>query len=287
MSASCDMTIKFVGTDEEFEALVAKLKEIEGPKDYKPTYNVHYPFRVREHTIYAENGACRNIWGSDYLYPEHDMFLALAKVVPNAEFAVESTRVYEGGGGGCETYLQVEYKNNKMTFKLLPYVDTMSIPELASGANRPDIEEVNFAVVGRLKFHHNREEFAEYFECYDANVLDKVDPHVDYVVCNRPQMKSKELDKAKELNIPVISEAAAIRMFGDVYDFEDRDKLVADWTFAEFCEAYIVDETITEEVFENAKTNYESFILFNDNEVSAEGQWHESLYMLSEPELFE
>ena len=95
-----------------------------------------------------------------------------------------------------------------------------------------------------------------------------------------------ELEKAKELNIPVISEAAAIRMFGDVYDFDDnRDKLVADWTYEEFCEAYKVDETITEEVFEQAKTNYDSFVLFNDNEVSAEGQWHESLYILSEPEL--
>ena len=57
------------------------------------------------------------------------------------------------------------------------------------------------------------------------------------------------------------------------------------WTYEEFCEAYKVDETITEEVFEQAKTNYDSFVLFNDNEVSAEGQWHESLYILSEAEL--
>lgn len=288
MSASCDMTIKFVGTDEEFNALLAKLKEIEGPKDYKSTYNAHYPFRVREHSIYAENGACRNIWGSDYLYPEHDMFVELAKVVPNAEFTVESARVYEGGGGGCETYLQAEYKNNQLVFKLLPYVDTMSIPELASGANRPDIDEVNLAIVGRLKFHQNREELSEYFECYDANILEKVSPRAHYVICNYPNMKSKELEKAKELNIPVISEAAAIRMFGDVYDFDDnRDKLVADWTYEDFCKAYVVDDTITKEVFENAKTNYESFVLFNDNEVSAEGRWHESLYIISTPELFE
>lgn len=93
MSASCELNINFVGSEEEFNAFIEKLKEIEGPKTNPYIKRPHYPFYVKEHEVYADNGRCRNIWGDDYLEPTPDMYLALAKVAPDAAFEVTSQRV--------------------------------------------------------------------------------------------------------------------------------------------------------------------------------------------------
>ena len=287
MSASSELSIDFKGTQEEFDALLAKLKEIENPKTVSFTRNPHYPFWVEGHRIYADNGPCRNIWGADYLDPEPDMYLELAKTVPNAAFEVNSKRVYEVGGGGCETFLSVSFKNRKLTFKLLARVDTFSLASLGSWNNTQDVEPVTAVVVGRTKFHANHEELKDYFEIYDVEFTDEITPDVNYVICNYPAAAKKMIAQAQALNIPIISEAKAIRMFGDTYDFEDANAVVQDMTFEDFASIYHLVEDVTPDVFELAKKDEESFIINCDDHISLEGPWSETTYILNERNEFE
>lgn len=289
MSASCEMTITVIGTDEEFNSILNKMHEIEGEKSFNFSPNPHYPFRVEGHTIFCDNGSCRNIWGWNYLEPEDDMFKELAKVAPNASFNIDSSRLYEGGGGGCETYLNVEYKNRRLTFNLQPYVDTMSFAELINNAEQEfDAEDIKVAVVGRLKFHKNASELGDYLETYDITLMPSVSRKADYVICNNPNSTAKSIEKAKILNIPIITEANAIRIFGDIYDFDDVDALIRDITYEDFCAMYDVDDTVTKEVFERIKeSDYSNFIFYGSNQVSLEGPWYRSIYSLNENNEFQ
>lgn len=285
MSASCDMTINVVGTDEEFEAILAKLHEIEGEKKFQ--LYPHYPFQVKEHSIYCHNGSCSNVWGQYYLEPDEELFLDLAMVAPDASFEVISSRLYEGGGGGCETYLNVKYKDRKLIFRLQPYVDTMSLADLVNGEGLDDDkDEIRVAIVGRLKFHPNASELENYLENYDIIAMPSISKKTDYVICNTPDSPSKKLEKARRLNIPIISEAKAIRMLGDIYDFDEPDELTQDVTYQEFCSMWDVDPEITEEIFERIKdTDYLSFTVCG-NYVSLDGHWQESVFVLTESGIF-
>lgn len=285
MSASCDMTINVIGTDAEFESILTKLHEIEGKKEFE--LYPHYPFQVKEHSIYCHNGSCSNVWGQYYLEPDEDLFIELAMAAPNASFEVISSRLYEGGGGGCETYLYVEYKERKLNFKLQSYVDTMSLADLVNGEGLDnDKDEIRVAIVGRLKFHQNAPELEDYLENYDIITMPSISKKTDYVVCNTPESPSKKLEKAKKLNIPIISEAKAIRMFGDIYDFDEPDALVQDVTYQEFCNMYEVDSAITEAIFERVKTtDCDNFIVCG-NYVSLDGHWSEKVYVLTDDNIF-
>ena len=283
MSASCEMTIKFHGSDEDFEKLLDKLYEIEGEKrkDYSGLF---VPFSVVDRTITAHNGLCSNIWGYDYLCPEPDLYLDLAKTVPDAAFDIDSSRLYEGGGGGCETYVKVTYKDRKLTFELQSGVDTMSLLELVSCMESEiDCEDLNVVVTGRSKLFDTKDDFIRYIEDYGVTVEDIVTSETNYVICNNPNTNTIAIQKAKELGITVLSEAKFVRMFCDVYDLIDFDslidgaeeKILSDFTYEELCDNFEVDETITKEEFEKAikhPENYD-FVLWNDNHVSFEGPW--------------
>ena len=282
MSACCNMTITVNGSKEEFNNILAKLFEIEKARPAQFSFNPHYPFKITDNEIHCDNGSCRNVWGFNYLDPESDMFLELAKAAPNASFSVTSSRLYEGGGGGCETYLDVEYKNRTLTFKVQPCVDTLSLTDLLSRSSAELPDEVFVAISGRLKYHKNVNDLEDYLNIYDIEVMANVSKKTNYLICNNPNSTSKAVEKAKTLNIPIISEAAAIRLFGDAYDFDEPDKLVEDVSYEEFCRYYKVDETVTEEVFKQAQEDgLSGFIVWNDNEVSLDGPWFESIYSLN------
>jgi hypothetical protein len=99
----------------EFTNLLNKLYELEGCVKKEFLNNPYWPFIINEHQITATNGGCHNIWGVYYLYPEADLYLELAKTVPNAAFDISSYRINEVGGGGCETFLYAKYENHTLT----------------------------------------------------------------------------------------------------------------------------------------------------------------------------
>lgn len=281
MSASCETEFQFYGTEAEFELFLNKLKEIEGPKTYN-FGNSHYPFTVKEHTIYANNCNCRNVWGDNYLDPDDDIYKELAKVVPDAAFDVSSSRLYEGGGGGCETYLRVHFKDRKLTFKSQVMVDTMSLAELCS-PNGWDDEEHSAIVLGETTRFDTIEELKEYFEDYCLDIVTDED-EFDYIICNNTEEFVELISQYTNQNVSVLSEDEAILKFGDVYDFdeEDREELANGITFETFGKLYHLDDDVTEEAFNETKEHFESFTLYNDNHVGFDGPWDISEYILKD-----
>ena len=288
MSASCDMEITFTGNRENFEKLIRKLMEIEGKPVSKFTNNPYHPFQVdlEKQKINAYNFLCGNIWGNYYLDPEADLYLELAKVVPEDEFYVKSYRVYEVGGGNCETSLEVFYKNKTLTFKSQPMVDYVSLADLCSDLNKDDVpDEMNVVIVGGVKIHEDRDELIEYLEVFDYNVVpsNEFDESVNVVICNNKNRKSAVLEKAKEFNIPIYTEAEFILRFCEIWDFEDcLEEIVKSLSFEELCENYKIDETITEEEFEKLKKDPScgEFVLYGDRCISFDGPWNIETYIL-------
>ena len=92
------------------------------------------------------------------------------------------------------------------------------------GDVEPDREEcdgLRFVVTGKLKYFENREEIVEFIEDEGGTVTDSISKKTNYLICNDINATSSKMKKAKELGIPLLSEAAFIRRFADPDDFED------------------------------------------------------------------
>ena len=162
MSASCELTLTFHGTDDDFEKIINKIYEIEGKSR---TENLILPLiQIDGHKITAYNGMCHNIWGNNYLYPDVDMYMEFAKLVPDAAFDIDSYRVNEVGGGGAETYLKVSYKNRILNFDILSGVDDISFPFIVAEMYAEYCgHEVHVATAGKSKLFDSILDLEEYF----------------------------------------------------------------------------------------------------------------------------
>lgn len=285
MSASCEFVLEFHGSDENFEKIIDKLYEIEGVS--RQEFRTFPLLTINNHQIIAYNGSCHNIWGEYYLQPDADLYLELAKLVPNDSFEVNSYRIYEGGGGGCETFLKVIYEDRKLTFKLLDCVDDISFPFIVNEMYAEYCgHDIRVAISGKSKIFDSVEELTDYIEDWDGIVTTTVTNKTEYLICNNLNSNTAKVRKAKELGIPIISEMKFIRMFCDVLDFEYEQltKVLSDITYEEFCERLTVDDTITPEVFGKILQNpdEEGMILTTNGEVSLVGNWKEDIYTLND-----
>ena len=87
----------------------------------------------------------------------------------------------------------------------------------ANAAAEPDgLEPVSgktFVITGAVSRYKNRAEFKDRVEARGGKVASSVSKNTDYLVCNEASESSKS-KKAKELNIPVITEDEFIARFG-------------------------------------------------------------------------
>jgi len=92
-------------------------------------------------SIFATNPDAVNIFGENYLEPEIDSYIRIAKAAPKAIWKVYSSCISESGGDGCETYLEVLYEDGKIEFKTENYIDTVMLGTLVA---RMDCEDKTF-----------------------------------------------------------------------------------------------------------------------------------------------
>ena len=107
-----------------------------------------------------------------------------------------------------------------------------------------DADYVNFAVAGKLKFFKNRKEISGYIESLGGNVADRISEVTDYLICNDWNAASSWIAKAKELGIPMISEAEFIWMFGDPRQFGLKPSLFWECLSDQFTFPKDLDKTI-------------------------------------------
>lgn len=101
-----------------------------------------------------------------------------------------------------------------------------------------DVDELIFTVTGKLKYFENREEITEYIEDLGATVSSSVSKNTSYLINNDVNSDSSKNKKAKELNIPIITEAEFIARFGDPDEY-DIDVECSDFWYkmsSELCE---------------------------------------------------
>lgn len=103
-------------------------------------------------------------------------------------------------------------------------------------------------------------------------IVSKMNKRTHYVICNNQEELSAEeqnkIEKAKELEIPILSEIEFIATYGEQDYFKDfvcedtwgcfraiePDSLIYEsFSFEDFCKYYKVDDTITEDVFQQKK----------------------------------
>ena len=91
----------------------------------------------------------------------------------------------------------------------------------------PEVDDLTFAVTGKLHHFENQEEISEYIEDLGAAVSGSVSKKTSYLINNDPNSSSAKNKKAKELGIPIITEDEFICRFGDPdeynIDYEEDD----------------------------------------------------------------
>lgn len=294
MSAWCEWYMDFKGTEEEKEKMLDLLYRIEGKSRKEEEKEKFWKtFEVKDNVISATNMHAREIWGENYLYPDVNIYIMMAQEAPNANFHINSNRTYEGGGGGCETYMQVEYENHKLNFKTLCGVDSCCLSTLCQQmfeetAEPEDIDGLRIATTGKLSLFENREDFQEYIEDFGGIFASGVSKTTDYLVTNFPESTTSKVKKAKELNIPIISEIEFIQKFGDVYDFDfdEAKDVLNNITYEQFCNHFVVDADFTEELFEQCKKEPTEIGLYLCGEiVSVNGDWSEEIYHIHDDQI--
>lgn len=87
-------------------------------------------------------------------------------------------------------------------------------------ADDRDVEDLVFVVAGKLKHFENREEITEYIEDLGATASGSVSKNTSYLINNDINSDSSKNKKAKELNIPIITEKEFIARFGDPEEYD-------------------------------------------------------------------
>lgn len=81
-------------------------------------------FSVSQDCIVTDNGLASHIWGTwSYMDPNVETYIMLAKAAPKAEWEVESSVQYEGGGGNDQSYLEANYAGGILSFSKLTYAN--------------------------------------------------------------------------------------------------------------------------------------------------------------------
>lgn len=125
------------------------------------------------------------------------------------EANIEHTYGFEGEVGPC---LYTEIKNGRRISA--NYAETDEI-------ETEDCDGLKFVVTGELKFFESRDEIVAFIEDAGGSVTKTVSENTDYLICNDVKSNSSEMQKAKDLGITLLSEAAFIRRFGNPEEFED------------------------------------------------------------------
>lgn len=107
-------------------------------------------------------------------------------------------------------YTEAKYliENNLLYLKNSLYINPEEILNIES-----DINGKTFVITGKLTTFKNRDEAKEKIEALGGKVVDSVSKKTDYLVNNDINSTSSKNQKAKQLNIPIISEAQLIDMF--------------------------------------------------------------------------
>lgn len=113
--------------------------------------------------------------------------------------------------GSIEEYFRNE-KNQQIIANLLAEV---TIEKTEENTNAQIFESMNFVITGSVEHFANRNEVKAVIEARGGKVTGSVTSKTNYLINNDKTSNSSKNKKAKELNIPIISEADFLKMIGE------------------------------------------------------------------------
>lgn len=111
-----------------------------------------------------------------------------------------------------ESYFKLD-KNKELIDRLMKEV-TFDIPETQS-IEESAIKDQSFVVTGSVHHFKNRKELASQIEKLGGKVVAAVSGKTDYLINNDVASTSSKNKRAKELNVPIISEDEFLRIIGE------------------------------------------------------------------------
>ena len=102
--------------------------------------------------------------------------------------------------------------NKQMLDNLLKEVEIQKVENIDTSAGK--CAGITFVITGDVYEFKNRDEFKTYVESQGGKVVGSVSKKTGYLVNNDVESATSKNKKAKDLGIPIISEATFIEMFG-------------------------------------------------------------------------
>ena len=84
--------------------------------------------------------------------------------------------------------------------------------KIEDNSSKADLSGKTFVITGSLTHYKNRDELVSVIEGFNGKVSGSVSTKTSYLINNDTQSSSSKNQKAKKLNIPIISEEDFIKM---------------------------------------------------------------------------
>ena len=117
------------------------------------------------------------------------------------------------GIGPIKTNLFYEWANTTNIDEILALMNELEFEDTSEGNNN-DLQGLIFVITGSVHEFKNRKEFKAYVESKGGKVTGSVSKNTNYLVINDLNSTTSKANKARELNVPLISEDEFIEQFG-------------------------------------------------------------------------
>lgn len=130
------------------------------------------------------------------------------------ECALKTYEYYkiDGFGNTLSNSLNDYISNNHTWIKILAEFMEFDEVKQTNNVNGVNLSDMTFVVTGKLNIFKNRNEFVEQVESLGGKVSGAVNKNTSYLVNNDVDSTSGKNKKAKELNIPIITEQEFVNM---------------------------------------------------------------------------
>lgn len=117
------------------------------------------------------------------------------------------------GIGSIKTNLFYEWVNTTDKEEVIDLMNELEF-ENTNKENNNDLKGLTFVITGSVHNFKNRKEFKAYVESKGGKVTGSVSKNTDYLIINDLNSTTSKANKARELNVPLISEDEFIKKYG-------------------------------------------------------------------------
>ena len=129
--------------------------------------------------------------------------------------SVEELSAIDGIGEVIANSIEEYFRNEKNQQIIANLLAEVTIEKPEENTNAQIFEGMNFVITGSVEHFANRNEVKAVIESRGGKVTGSVTSKTNYLINNDTTSNSSKNKKAKELNIPIISEADFLKMLGE------------------------------------------------------------------------